>query len=110
MKSGLILAASAAIVGSASCAVHKLKLDKIPLSEQLERADIAAHAKSLANKYSGQNPMGVLPGSYKEEMFKETSIPVYEDNHPVPVSNFLNAQCIQYRSASRYQNRMLTMV
>ena len=94
MKSGLILAASAAIVGSASCGVHKLKLDKIPLSEQLERADIAAHAKSLFNKYSGQKAMGVPSSSHKEAMFKETSIPVYEEDHPVPVSNFLNAQCI----------------
>lgn len=92
MKSGLYVAASAALLGSVNCAVHKLKLDKIPLSDQLERANVAAHAKQLYNKYSGQKFMGVRPESHKDEMFKETSIHLEQD-HPVPVSNFLNAQC-----------------
>ncbi|MDI1485043.1 MAG: aspartic proteinase precursor [Ramalina farinacea] len=91
MKSGLYVAASAALLGSVNCAVHKLKLDKIPLSDQLERANVAAHAKQLYNKYSGQKFMGVRPETHKEEMFKETSMHMEQD-HPVPVSNFLNAQ------------------
>ena len=83
----------AALVGSAQCGVHKLKLDKIPLSEQFQHADVAAHAKSLFNKYSGQKAMGLPPVSRQGEMFKETSIPIEESDHTVPVSNFLNAQC-----------------
>lgn len=70
-----------------------MKLQKIPLSEQLEHADIATQANSLYKKYAGQRFMGVRPDSHKEEMFKETSIRLDEDDHPVPVSNFLNAQC-----------------
>ena len=104
MKSEFILAVSAALFGSAQCGVHKLKLDKIPLSEQLERADIAAHAKSLFNKYSGQKAMGSPPVSHQGEMFKETSIPVYEADHPVPVSNFLNAQCMLQTLSEGYRS------
>ena len=78
--------------------VHKLKLEKVPLSEQLERADITTHAKSLYNKYSGQRFMGVRPEAHKEEMFRDTSIHLDKDDHAVPVSNFLNAQCLFYPS------------
>lgn len=45
--------------------------------------------------------MGVRPEAHVEEMFRDTSI--HEDNkkenetHPVPISNFLNAQCMWAR-------------
>ena len=93
MKTKSILALGA-VAGLAQAAVHTLKLEKVPLSEQLEYADIATHAKSLYKKYSGQRFMGVRPDTHKEEMFKETSIHLDEDDHAVPVSNFLNAQCL----------------
>lgn len=99
MKNGLILAVTA-FAGLATCGVHKLKLEKVPLSEQLEHADFTAHANSLYKKYSGQKFMGVRPDTHKEEMFKDTSIHLDKDDHPVPVSNFLNAQCSFYPSAS----------
>ena len=94
MKSGLLFAA-AAFAGLANCDVHRLKLEKVPLSEQLEHADITTHANSLYKKYSGQRFMGIRPEAQKEEMFKDTSVHLDQD-HPVPVSNFLNAQCWQY--------------
>ena len=97
MRNNLLFAASAALVGSANCGVHKLKLDKIPLSEQLEHADIAAHAKSLYNKYAGQKYMGIRPESHKDEMFRDTSIHLDAEDHAVPVTNFLNAQCMLIR-------------
>ena len=94
MKGALTLAASAALLGTAqSRGVHKMKLQKIPLSEQLERADIATHAKSLYQKYAGQHFMGLRPEQHKEAMFKDTSVHLDGDDHAVPVSNFLNAQC-----------------
>ena len=93
MKSGLIFTA-AAFAGLANCGVHKLKLEKVPLSKQLENADITTHAKSLYKKYSGQKFMGIRPDAHKEEMFRDTSIHLDQDDHPVPVSNFLNAQCV----------------
>ncbi|KAK0516980.1 hypothetical protein JMJ35_000135 [Cladonia borealis] len=91
MKTGPILALGA-VAGLAQAAVHTLKLEKVPLSEQLEHADITTHAKSLYKKYSGQRFMGVRPDTHKEEMFKDTSIHLDQDDHSVPVSNFLNAQ------------------
>ncbi|KAK8242248.1 hypothetical protein IWZ00DRAFT_513719 [Phyllosticta capitalensis] len=39
MKSAMLLAASA-LLGSASAGVHKMKLKKVPLSEQLVRTSI----------------------------------------------------------------------
>ena len=98
MKSGLIFAV-AAFAGLANCGVHKLKLQKVPLSEQLEHADIATHAKSLYKKYSGQKFMGIRPEAHLENMFRDTSIHLDQD-HPVPVSNFLNAQCLFYQTRS----------
>jgi len=92
MKGGSILAA-AGLAGLAHGSVHTLKLQKIPLSEQLEQADITTQANSLYKKYAGQKFMGLRPDSHKDEMFKYTSIHSDQDDHPVPVSNFLNAQC-----------------
>ncbi len=76
------------LLGSASAAVHKMKLQKIPLSEQLTHADIDAHVAALGQKY-----MGGRPDSHADELFKSQPVGVNADGHPVPVSNFLNAQC-----------------
>jgi len=86
MKTTLTLAAAAALLGSASAGVHKMKLKKVPLSEQLEYANMGEHARALGQKY-----LGVRPQNHLEEMFRETSYHP-DGEHPVPVSNFLNAQ------------------
>ena len=98
MKSNLLFAA-AAFAGLANCGVHKLKLEKIPLSEQLDHADINTHARSLYKKYAGQKFMGIRPEAHEDTMFHDTSIHLDHD-HPVPVSNFLNAQCWFYHTHS----------
>jgi len=85
MKGSSFLA-SALAVGSASAGVHHMKLQKIPLSEQLEGMSIDDHVRHLGQKY-----LGVRPNTHMDEMFKETSIRP-EKGHDVPVSNFLNAQ------------------
>lgn len=54
-------------------------------------ADLATHAKALGQKY--QKVMGLHPSTHREEMFRDTAIHADKDLHPVPVSNFLNAQC-----------------
>ncbi|RDL31871.1 putative Vacuolar protease A [Venustampulla echinocandica] len=84
MKGALIAAAS--LLGSVSAGVHKMPLKKISLSEQLAGANIDTHVRQLGQKY-----MGIRPESHAEEMFKDTSV---KENgvHPVPISNFLNAQ------------------
>lgn len=85
MKSALL--AAAVLLGSASAGVHKMKLQKIPLSEQLEYANVEAHGRHLNQKY-----MGVRPHKHSEMMFQDTSIHDEKGGHVVPVSNFLNAQ------------------
>ncbi|KAL8705532.1 MAG: hypothetical protein Q9201_001349 [Fulgogasparrea decipioides] len=86
MKRDFLLAAGA-LLGLAEAGVHKMKLQKIPLSEQLEYTDLASHARALGQKY-----MGIRPQTHVDEMFRDTTIHDDKDSHPVPVSNFLNAQ------------------
>ena len=52
-----------------------------------EKMDINSHVKALGQKY-----MGVRPDAHRDEMFRDTSIHA-DRGHPLPVSNFLNAQC-----------------
>ena len=66
-----------------------MPLKKVPLSEQLEKANIQDHVQALGQKY-----MGVRPQKHLEQLLSnegEYSIQP-EKNHPVAVSNFLNAQ------------------
>jgi len=64
-----------------------MKLKKIPLSEQLEYANIGQHAQALGQKYMGIRPQG----NHVNEMFKTTQFKG-DGSHAVPISNFLNAQ------------------
>ena len=78
---------AAALLGSAHAGVHKMKLEKVPLSEQLESVPIASHMEHLSQKY-----MGIRPNTHADSMFGHAGIRV-DENHPVPISNFMNAQC-----------------
>jgi len=83
MKNTAIIAA--AVLGSAANAeLHRMKLQKMSLHEQLEHASIDTRVKALGQKY-----MGIRPDGHREAMFQDTSMkgPV-----TVPVSNYLNAQ------------------
>ncbi|OCK82776.1 aspartyl proteinase [Lepidopterella palustris CBS 459.81] len=84
MKTTLLLAAGT-LLGSATAGVHKMKLKKIPLSEQLEYTNFQDQAKALGQKY-----LGIRPTTHLEEVFK--AVVVSDGEHAVPVSNFLNAQ------------------
>ncbi|KLJ09130.1 vacuolar protease A [Blastomyces silverae] len=84
MKSTLLLAATA-LLGTSSAKVHKLKLNKVSLSDQLDNVNIDTHVKALGQKY-----MGVRPNQRIDEMFKDTA--QASSGHPVLVDNFLNAQ------------------
>lgn len=48
---------------------------------------MATHARALGQKY-----LGIRPQTHLDEMFRDTAIHPERD-HPVPISNFLNAQC-----------------
>jgi len=83
---GSTLISAALVAGTASAAIHKMKLEKVPLSDQLEGMTIEEHAQRISQKY-----MGSRPQTRMGEMFKETSIKP-QKGHPVAVDNFLNAQ------------------
>jgi saccharopepsin len=85
MKGALLTAA--ALLGSAQAGVHKMKLQKIPLDEQLQTVPINTQMERLSQKY-----MGVRPDKHSDAMFSDASIHA-DGSHPVPISNFMNAQC-----------------
>ncbi|TID22386.1 vacuolar protease A [Venturia nashicola] len=86
MKTNSVIAAALLGASAADAAVHSMKLKKVPLSEQLETANIGRHAKALGQKY-----MGIRPEGHRDYMFKDTTFKGGDD-HAVPISNFLNAQ------------------
>ncbi|KAH7146363.1 aspartic peptidase domain-containing protein [Dactylonectria macrodidyma] len=85
MKSTLL--AAAALLGSAQAGVHKMKLQKVPLSEQLAMNNVESHIQSLGQKYMGS----ARPSTAADYMFK-SNVAKTDGVHPVPVSNFMNAQ------------------
>jgi saccharopepsin len=84
MKSTLITAA--ALLGTAQAGMHTMKLQKISLEEQLAGASIETQVQQLGQKY-----LGSRPGSRADAMFNAQA-PKTDGTHPVPVTNFMNAQ------------------
>ncbi|KAL4882829.1 aspartic peptidase domain-containing protein [Aspergillus karnatakaensis] len=80
MKSSLLTAS--VLLGCASAEVHKLKLNKVPLTEQFITRNIADHANALGQKYLGQFQQHVLEDEPANDMGR----------HDVLVDNFMNAQ------------------
>ncbi|KAK3904662.1 vacuolar protease [Staphylotrichum tortipilum] len=85
MKGALLTAA--VLLGSAQGAIHKMKLQKVPLSEQLEAVPINTQLEHLGQKYLGVRPRN----SHAQAVFNGM-VPEVKGNHPVPISNFMNAQ------------------
>ncbi|RYP75615.1 hypothetical protein DL771_002315 [Monosporascus sp. 5C6A] len=83
---GALLSTAAVLLGSAQAEVHKMKLKKIPLSEQLQSIPMETQLRGLGQKY-----MGTRPQSHRDAIFQDTSIHV-DGGHPVPITNFMNAQ------------------
>lgn len=84
MKSALL--AAAALAGSAQAGIHKMKLQKVSLEEQLAGASIEEQVQHLGQKYLGSRPL-----SRADVMFSAKA-PQPQGGHPVPVTNFMNAQ------------------
>ena len=112
MKGALLTAAM--LLGSAQGAVHKMKLQKVPLAEQLvcrpphsmshgcqrlvgtsadarvqEAVPINTQLEHLGQKYMGLRPRQSHANAVFNGMVAEV-----KGNHPVPISNFMNAQCM----------------
>ncbi|KAI5467995.1 aspartic peptidase domain-containing protein [Mariannaea sp. PMI_226] len=85
MKSTLL--AAAALLGSAQAGVHKMKLQKVPLAEQLATNSIESQVQSLGQKYMGS----ARPLTRADYIFSN-NVAETDGTHPVPVSNFMNAQ------------------
>ncbi|KAI0390894.1 aspartic peptidase domain-containing protein [Xylariaceae sp. FL0594] len=83
---GALLGAAAMLLGSVDAGVYKMKLKKIPLSEQLETIPIETQMRGLGQKY-----MGARPDSHAEAIFQGGNMHIQKD-HPLPISNFMNAQ------------------
>lgn len=83
MKAALI--AAAVLLGSANAGIHKLKLKKVPLSEQLTTVPLDTQLRQLGQKYLGIRP------SLPDHVFN-TAVVEGSGHHPVPVTNFMNAQ------------------
>lgn len=88
MKVSLITAAMT-LLASSEAAVHKMKLNKVPLEEQLASVPVEAQVQQLGQKYMGSPRAGVR--DHRDAVFN-TNVVRPEGGHPVPVSNFLNAQ------------------
>ncbi|KAF3763041.1 hypothetical protein M406DRAFT_83961 [Cryphonectria parasitica EP155] len=79
MLSAMLFGASAQAAG-----VHKMKIQKIPLEEQMKAFPLQQQAKWLEQKYSGDwNPFS------SQQQQQPISI---EKGHQVPIENYLNAQ------------------
>lgn len=85
MKGALLTAA--ALLGSAQAGVHKMKLKKIPLGEQLAAVPVEAQVQHLGQKYMGSSHHD----SHRDAVFSSSAAHA-NGGHTVPVSNFMNAQ------------------
>jgi len=83
MKTAALLAVSAALAGSASAGVHKAKLQKVTLDEQLKTYQMHDMGKQLAQKYS--HKLTGMDMRLKNK-FSATA------GHTLPVENYMNAQ------------------
>ncbi|KAJ5808342.1 vacuolar protease A [Penicillium riverlandense] len=84
MKSLALLTASA-LMGSAAAGVHKLKINKVPLEEQMKTHSFDDQVRALGQKYMGYRPQS------QDNIFQDTSLKG-SAGHDVLVDNFMNAQ------------------
>ncbi|ODQ64190.1 aspartyl proteinase [Nadsonia fulvescens var. elongata DSM 6958] len=86
-----LTAATLALAGTASAAVHKATLEKVPFSEQIKEHGFDSHVRSLNQKY-----MGIFKNSGLDEFkdFKVAELPLVEveGGHNSPLTNYLNVQ------------------
>jgi saccharopepsin len=82
MKTSAVLTASAVLAGAANAKPYKLKMQKVPLAEQLKSYTMHDMASQLGQKYMAGN-------AYLEQVFSNKKP---QGGHIVPVTNYMNAQ------------------
>jgi saccharopepsin len=83
----LSLIVAASLLGAADARVHKLKINKVPLSEQFHAASFNTQLRNLNYKYSGFD-VPIQPGHAHDSPLSGEGL-----GHIVPISNYANAQC-----------------
>ncbi|KAI1259597.1 aspartic peptidase domain-containing protein [Xylariaceae sp. FL1019] len=83
---GALLGAAAVLLGAASADVHKMKLKKVPIADQLNAIPMEAQLRGLGQKY-----LGARPDAHAQAVFQPANVHTEKD-HPLPISNFMNAQ------------------
>jgi saccharopepsin len=84
MKTAAIVAAAAALAGGAEAGKHRMKLQKVPLEEQLKGATMHDFTRQLGQKY--------LKSVGRDFQIQQAFAP--RGGHVVPVTNYMNAQCM----------------
>jgi len=72
----------------------------MPLTSIKAQSNIADHVQALGQKYMGAKV---------QDVFTETSIHEQKGS-PVPVQNFVNAQCMCYEQFSQFESQQLISV
>jgi saccharopepsin len=72
----------AAALGGADARIHKLKMNKIPLEEQLKAYTMHDMSRMMGAKYAQQNPSHQFWEAFSSQ----------GSGHKVPVTNYMNAQ------------------
>lgn len=75
-------ALAAVLIGGASAGVHRMKMKKVPLSEQVGSYPMHDMGRLMSQKYLSSNSRD----SYIQEVFGQ------KGGHRVPISNYANAQ------------------
>lgn len=83
MKTTTFITAAAALAGGAEAGKHRMKLQKVPLEEQLKGATMHDLTRQLGQKY-----LKSADRMHTKEVFTPRG------GHRVPVSNYMNAQCM----------------
>jgi saccharopepsin len=72
-----------AVLAGADARIHKMKMSKIPLEEQLKSYTMHDMSRMMGAKYTQQNPSHQFWDAFSTQ----------KGGHKVPVTNYMNAQC-----------------
>jgi saccharopepsin len=75
------------LMGSAQAGVSSMKLQKVPLAQQLAEASIPEQLEALGQKFLHSRVKSPVEAAFSTDTSYANGAP-----HPVPISNFMNAQ------------------
>jgi len=72
-----------AVLAGTEAKLHRMKMQKIPLEEQLKSYTMHDMSRMMGSKYSQENPAHQFWEAFSD----------IKGGHTVPVTNYMNAQC-----------------